>query len=193
MDGSHCPMNVPTLLPPYKTQLCIPSAPQLRPYFSTPFCSKILKSVIIYTNFLHFSSFHSPKPIIPWKPLTPNPSVTSMLLILGVSSWSPLFLASQQHSAQWLSLLETLSSLGFQNSTVSWFSSASQLFTSFIEHPPNGSCSHLVPSTHSPLNIRTRLPKSKSHPHRSCKSRLSETSVCFKSFLCHHMKKVSKN
>ena len=101
-----------------KKQLWILSAPHLRPYSSTPFYSKILKNIIIYTNFLYFSSFHSPEPTIPWRPLTANPSMISMLLILGANCWSSLSLASQQYSAQWLSLLETLSSLGFQNCTL---------------------------------------------------------------------------
>ena len=109
-----------TFLPSYRKQwFHLPL--QLLPYFSTPFCSKMLQSVI-YIHVFHFPPSISPKPTTSWKPLTSKPPVISMLLILGVSSWSLPALASQQHSAQLLVPLETCSSLGSRTAH-SWLSS----------------------------------------------------------------------
>lgn len=77
---------------------------------------------VVYIHVFHFPPSNSPKPTTSWKPLTSKPPAISMLLILGVSSWSLPALASQQHSAQLLVPLEMCSSLDSRTAH-SWLSS----------------------------------------------------------------------
>ena len=106
--------------------------PSYCPISQLPFAAKCPK-VLSIPIFSAFPLPVSPKPTIPWKPLIYKPSVTSLLLILGVSSWSSLSLASQQGSAQLFIPLETCSSLGSRTAHSPGFPPTSQRLTCFTK------------------------------------------------------------
>ena len=106
-------------------------------------------------------------PTTSWKPLTSKPPAISMLLILGVSSWSLLALASQQHSARPFVPLETCSSLG-SRTTHSWLSSHLAAAHQFYQDVClTALCFQSYSPICSPLTSRKTFPNPTSHSYRS--------------------------
>ena len=122
---------------------------------------------VIYIHVFHFPPSISPKPTTSWKPLTSKPPAISMLLILGVSSWSLLALASQQHSARPFVPLETCSSLG-SRTTHSWLSSHLAAAHQFYQDVClTALCFQSYSPICSPLTSRKTFPNPTSHSYRS--------------------------
>lgn len=112
------PMNMLTFLLSYKkTQLLIPSPPPAALSLNSLLQQNPQKLLPVTFSLLFFLPF-SDKPTLPWKSLTSKPPVTSMMPILGIGSRSLLSLASRQHSAHLLILLETRPLHGFQGGTL---------------------------------------------------------------------------
>lgn len=98
-------------------------SPSSCPLSQLAFAAKSSKVFPVTFSLLFFLPFPD-KPTHPWKSLTSKPPVTSMMLILGIGSWSLLSWASQLHSVHLLILLETCPLRGFQGSALSRLTAA---------------------------------------------------------------------